>query len=155
MLKPRWLWLILAAGLCSAALSTCAFASSWKVQPVAAPSLHAPPPLPTDWEKLLEAPLDEWPIYVSGAMTRPVFLDGKPPIYSANPCARIHGTVVMAAVIDEQGRVTGVRVVRPLLPAIDSAAVEAVKTWRFKPATLNGKAVKVFYTLTVNYQLTR
>ena len=36
---------------------------------------------------------------------------------------------------------------------LDRAALDAVEKWKFKPATLEGKPVKVFYTLTVNFNL--
>jgi TonB family protein len=36
---------------------------------------------------------------------------------------------------------------------LDRAAVEAVQKWKFKPATLEGRAVKVYYVLTVNFQV--
>jgi protein TonB len=36
---------------------------------------------------------------------------------------------------------------------LDTAAAEAVKKWKFKPATLNGKPVDVYYNLTVNFTL--
>jgi len=36
---------------------------------------------------------------------------------------------------------------------LDKSAVEAVQTWRFKPATLNGTPVPVCYVLTVNFQI--
>jgi TonB family protein len=36
---------------------------------------------------------------------------------------------------------------------LDSAAADAVKKWKFKPATLNGKPVAVIYNLTVNFRL--
>jgi TonB family protein len=36
---------------------------------------------------------------------------------------------------------------------LDRAALEAVQNWRFKPATLQGRPVKVYYTLTVNFQV--
>jgi outer membrane biosynthesis protein TonB len=32
-------------------------------------------------------------------------------------------------------------------------AVEAVKQWKFKPATLNGEPVDVLFNLTVNFTL--
>lgn len=34
-------------------------------------------------------------------------------------------------------------------------ALDALKDWRFKPATLNGKPVDVYYTLTVHFELNR
>jgi TonB family protein len=37
---------------------------------------------------------------------------------------------------------------------LDTAALEAIKRWTFKPATLaDGRPVAVYYTLTVNFQL--
>jgi protein TonB len=36
---------------------------------------------------------------------------------------------------------------------LDQAAAEAIKSWKFKPATLNGKPVAVYYNLTVNFTL--
>ena len=36
---------------------------------------------------------------------------------------------------------------------LSEEAVKAVKTWTFKPATLKGKPVDVYYNLTVNFKL--
>jgi len=152
-MKNRRTWPILAAGLCLAALS--AFASSWHIEPVAAPPpVQDSAPRQTDLEELLEAPQYGWPLHVTGAVTRPVFLGGEKPHYS-NSCARVQGKVIMDATIDELGRVADVRVLKGLTMRIDVAVVEAVKTWRFKPATLEGRPVKVYYTLTVNFTLQR
>ena len=46
-----------------------------------------------------------------------------------------------------------VKVLKGLPMGLDQAAAEAVKKWRFKPATLNGKPVDVYYNLTVNFTL--
>jgi outer membrane biosynthesis protein TonB len=34
-----------------------------------------------------------------------------------------------------------------------ASALDAVCDWRFKPATLDGRPVKVYYTLTVNFEI--
>jgi hypothetical protein len=47
--------------------------------------------------------------------------------------------------------VKNTRVLQGLPLGLDRAAVEAVKTWKFKPATLEGRLVKVYYVLTVNF----
>ncbi|HEX3529638.1 MAG TPA: energy transducer TonB [Thermoanaerobaculia bacterium] len=155
-MKNSWTWLILAAGLCLAALSARTFATSWQVKPVAVPRFQDSAPPQTNPEKLLEPPQDEWPLRVTGAVTRPVFLDGAKPYYFKRPFeARVQGKVIAEATIDEQGRVADVRVLKGLPMGMDVAAVEAMKTWRFKPATLNGKAVRVYYTLTVDFNLPR
>lgn len=66
---------------------------------------------------------------------------------------RKQGKVVVKAVIDEQGNVAEVDVVESLESVYDQAAMDAIKQWRFKPATLDGEAVPVYYTLTINFRL--
>ncbi len=36
---------------------------------------------------------------------------------------------------------------------LSEEAVKAIKSWKFKAATLNGKPVDVYYNLTVNFRL--
>ena len=67
--------------------------------------------------------------------------------------ARITGVVIVETIIDKQGNVDNVRVLKALPMGLDNAAVEAVKKWKFKPATLNGRPVNVYFVLTVNFQL--
>ena len=66
--------------------------------------------------------------------------------------ARLQGVVILEAVLDAQGRVESVRVLRSI-PQLDRAAVDAVQQWRFTPALLNGQAVPVVMTVTVNFML--
>jgi len=65
--------------------------------------------------------------------------------------ARLQGTVIVQAVIDESGRVLDVQVLKRLGMGLDRSAADAVAQWRFTPATLNGRPLKVIYTLTVNF----
>jgi protein TonB len=48
--------------------------------------------------------------------------------------------------------VTDVKVLRGL-PALDQAAVEAVRQWVYTPTLLNGVPVPVIMTVTVNFKL--
>ena len=68
--------------------------------------------------------------------------------------AGVQGVVILEAVIDEQGRVSNVRVLRSH-PLLEKAAIEAVRQWRYSPTTLNGEAVSVYLTITVNFTLQR
>jgi outer membrane biosynthesis protein TonB len=36
---------------------------------------------------------------------------------------------------------------------LSEKAVEAVRKWRFEPATLNGEPVAVYYNFTLNFRL--
>lgn len=94
------------------------------------------------------------PVRVGGNVKAPVAVTRVEPIYT-QPArkARIQGFVVIEAVIDRQGNVTEARVLKPLPLGLDLAALEAVKRWKFRPGTLNGQPVPVYYNLTVNFQL--
>jgi TonB family protein len=67
---------------------------------------------------------------------------------------KIEGTVVLWIVIDSRGNVTDVREVsKPLGNGLDEKAIEAVKTWKFKPATHNGVPVPVRVTVEITFRL--
>ena len=68
--------------------------------------------------------------------------------------ARIQGLVILEAVIDADGHVTELRLIKGLPMGLEEAAMEAVRQWRFEPATCNGKPVPVLYNLTINFTLT-
>lgn len=61
------------------------------------------------------------------------------------------GIVVVQATIDRGGRVTDVRVVKGLGFGLDEAAVSAVQQWHFRPATLAGRPVPVYFQLSVQF----
>jgi len=68
--------------------------------------------------------------------------------------ARKEGVVILEAVLDEEGAVRNVRVLRSI-PLLDDAAIQAVSKWRFTPTLLNGTPVPVVMTVTVSFQLTK
>lgn len=99
-------------------------------------------------------PPSSGPIHVGGDVQRPVKVHAPPPQYTEIARkVRLHGIVIVQAIIDKQGDVTNVRVLKGLGMGLSEAAAEAIKTWKFKPATLNGKPVEVYYNLTVNFSL--
>jgi protein TonB len=66
--------------------------------------------------------------------------------------ARIQGIVVLQAVIAKDGTVQDLRVVSGH-PLLVSAAMEAVKQWRYKPYLLNDQPVEVDTQISVNFTL--
>jgi len=96
----------------------------------------------------------EGPIRVGGDVQPPVKLSAPSPQYTEIARkARIQGVVIVEAIIDKEGEVTNVKILKGLPMGLDTAAADAVKRWKFKPATLNGKPVAVIYNLTVNFRL--
>lgn len=106
------------------------------------PALSAPaPPSPPE------------PVRVGGVIDAPARLVYVAPVYPALArSARLEGTVVLEATIDEAGVVRHVEVLRSI-PLLDAAAVAAVSRWRYTPTRLNGTAVPVRMTVTVRFTL--
>lgn len=96
----------------------------------------------------------EGPIMVGGEVKAPEKVSTTEPQYTEIARkARIQGVVIVQAIIDKEGNVTNVKVLKGLPMGLDQSAAEAIKRWKFKPATLNGKPVAVYYNLTVNFRL--
>ncbi len=97
---------------------------------------------------------DPDPAYrVGGEVEAPVVIQRIEPIFTAEAKKnRISGIVITEVLIDRNGDVVDVRVLKPLPFGLDRAAVDAVRQWKFRPATRNGEPVKVFFTLTVNFK---
>ena len=62
------------------------------------------------------------------------------------------GLVVLSGIIDTGGFVKLPKVLQAANPMLAFAALEAVREWRFDPATLDGKWVNVAYNLSVNFR---
>lgn len=68
--------------------------------------------------------------------------------------AKYQGTVVLQAVITPDGRAIDIQIVKSPGLGLEDKAVEAVKTWRFKPALgPNGKPVAVVVPIEVTFRL--
>ena len=72
-----------------------------------------------------------------------------PPIARA---ARVSGTVILEATIDEDGNVAEVHVLDGHALLRD-AAVQAVKQWKYSPTLLNGEPVQVIGSIKVVFTL--
>lgn len=73
------------------------------------------------------------------------WLEGAPPVYP--PAARaegIEGVVLVEYRVDAEGRVRAPRVVRAEPPGVfDAAALDAVRSWRYRPWRRDGRPVPV------------
>jgi protein TonB len=67
--------------------------------------------------------------------------------------ARLQGAVLLQAVIGTSGLVEDVRIVSSASPLFEEAAIRALQQWRYAPATLARRAVRVYLTVTMNFTL--
>lgn len=94
------------------------------------------------------------PLRVGGNVKAPVAIERVKPDYTDSARkAKITGTVIVEAIIDTNGNVRDVRVIKGLPMGLGAQAEEAVKKWKFKPGTLNGDPVSVIFNLTVTFTL--
>ena len=95
------------------------------------------------------------PLRVGGNIRPPLkILDVRPVYPPSMRDAGLEGLVPIDAVIGTDGMVTSVRVVSAQVhPAFAIAAVDAVRQWRFTPTLLNGDAVEVVMTVSVEFKL--
>jgi TonB family protein len=67
--------------------------------------------------------------------------------------AKLSGTVVLSLVISAEGVPKDIKVVGPLGDGLDEKAVETIKTWKFQPATKDGKPVALPAVIEVQFHL--
>jgi len=67
--------------------------------------------------------------------------------------AGVEGTVFLQFIVDEEGNVVDPVVMRGIGAGCDEAALEAIRTAKFKPGRQRGKPVKVKFSLPVRFRL--
>jgi TonB family protein len=91
---------------------------------------------------------------VGGGVSPPRVIYQQDPDFSESARAkRYEGVVGLALVVDKDGKPKNIRISRPLGYGLDEKAVQAVSTWRFKPAEKDGVPVNVEIAVEVNFHL--
>ncbi len=94
------------------------------------------------------------PLRIGGGVSAPQLVYRVEPEYTEEARkAKYQGTVVLYAVVEPDGQVRNVRVVRSLGLGLDEKALEAVKQWKFKPGMKDGRAVPVAASIEVTFRL--
>jgi TonB family protein len=92
-------------------------------------------------------------VQVGGGVKPPKRLKTVPPVYpDVAREARVQGIVILECTISPRGKVTRVQVLRGI-PLLDQAAIDAVKQWEWEPTIIDGEAVPVIMTVTINFNL--
>jgi len=89
-----------------------------------------------------------------GGVSDPVLLYAPDPEFSDEARrAKYQGICVVGLIVDAQGNPQDVHVVRPLGMGLDEKAMEAVRLYKFKPATFHGRPVPVKINIEVNFRI--
>ena len=116
--------------------------SSGAIEDIGASSMPPPPP---------QQPAA--PIHLHSGIRAPEKIVNVAPTYPALArVSRVQGMVIIEAIIDSRGNVESARVLRSIA-LLDQAALDAVHQWKFTPTLLNGIAVPIIMTVTVNFTL--
>jgi TonB family protein len=120
----------------------------------APPPPPPPPPGPGQFsEGTASWRLSDGAVRVGGNIKPPTKILNVSPIYPpVAQAARVQGVVILEARIEADGSVGQAHVLRSI-PLLDEAALDAVRQWRFTPTLVNGQAVPVIMTTTVNFSL--
>lgn len=119
-------------------------------------------PIPPDFEVLIGTPEAPPPPQVLlagvGDVTNPMLIESsktKPEYPELARAARIEGNVILQAIIARDGGVGSLEVLRCNRPAMgfEEAAIAAVQSWRYEPATQSGRPVEVYFTVVVDFIL--
>ena len=115
-----------------------------------------PAPPPTAPQKAQEPAASDpaGPFKVGGDVLAPVLVTRVAPEYPDE--ARkggIRGRVLFQAVISESGAVESLELMKSDHPLLTKAALDAIRQWRYRPATKDGKPVRVFLTVTTTFNV--
>lgn len=112
------------------------------VNPAQFVPVSAPPP---------RVPQFSEPVQLNEESARALVVHTVTPVYPPEALAqKLHGPVALQAVIGRDGSVQDLKLVRGYF-VLGRAAIAAVKQWRFRPYTLNGRPVQTQIVITFNF----
>src|ERR1700722_2981748 len=121
------------------------------------PQPQTPAHIPLQWDE----PSDKAPSAISGriahaggAVKAPVLIYSVDPEFTEDARKKhFRGNVLVYLWVDENGNPTHVMVTKGVGMGLDEKAVKAVRQYKFKPATQDGKPVTVDLYIDVNFQI--
>jgi periplasmic protein TonB len=109
--------------------------------------LPEPPPPPPP-------PADRQPIRIGGNIQAPALLHRVNPVYPPIAVsARLQGIVILEALVDRDGNVADVKVLRSAGAVLDTQAQIALKKWRYSPLVLNGVRERFVLTVILSFSV--
>lgn len=122
-------------------LATCASALALRLD------VNEPPPPPAT------ASAANNPITMASGKVAGNRISGANPTYPADArAAHLSGTVALHAIISKTGAISELQVISGP-KELRASAIDAVRTWRYRPFLLNGEPTAVETTIHVNYSI--
>jgi protein TonB len=91
------------------------------------------------------------PLRVGGGIAPPRKIKDVKPVFPPGVFAdRIRGTVIIEATIGTDGKVRDAKILHSV-PALDHAALDAVRQWEYAPSLIDGLPVAIVFTVIVNF----
>lgn len=91
---------------------------------------------------------------VGNGVLAPTALSSPEPVYpQSGSLAKIEGIERLQLIVGIDGNPHDIRVIKSLSPEFDEKAIAAVKQWKFKPATKDGKPVAAYIMIEINFHL--
>lgn len=108
---------------------------------------EAPPPPPPP-------PVSRGPVRIGGQIQAPTLVHRIEPYYPPVAVdAHLQGIVILEAIVDRDGTVAEVKVLRSAGALLDREALLAVKQWRYSPLVLNGQRERFVLTVTLSFSI--
>jgi periplasmic protein TonB len=100
-----------------------------------------------------EGPPGTYPAGQKGVSVPEVIYSPEPSFSDEARKAKFQGVVLLMLIVGKDGHPYNIRVRQSLGMGLDEKAIEAVKNWRFHPATLNGQPVATQIGVQVDFHL--
>jgi TonB family protein len=91
-------------------------------------------------------------IRVSQGVMKGLLVSEVQPVYPATGTVNIEGSVILSIIVGKDGAVKSAKVVTSSSPLLNTAALDTVKQWKYRPYLLNGTPLEVDTTATVNFK---
>jgi periplasmic protein TonB len=99
-------------------------------------------------------PGPEAPRVITPDVSAPVLIRRVEPEYPLIAIrSRLQGIVILEAVITKTGDVEQIKTLRADYPYFEKTAKDAVLQWKYKPATVQGRPVSVYFNVTVTFKM--
>lgn len=97
---------------------------------------------------------DKMPVYSKGSERDMMLYIAKSLVYPEDAQQKgLQGITIVRFVVNEKGKPENLQVIRSSYPILDKEAMRVIETLAFKPGTNNGKKVKVYMNIPVDFKL--